>query len=917
MVLDSDGSLNGRTSLQSTTTTYRHNRQHESSSSHLIPSSSSSFNHQSSFDQSAKDVHSFSSSLILRKRTEEEAEDNGSDKDMKMSTLSNNNPSGPSGSSGGLLYGGPSTSSSGKVVESSEIMVPEESINKRLESEGSSSFGLLEHQKNVIRRSHLSSSSSLAKRDPTSSFSDYVLKLSLASICHSIGWDSVGNISLDLLAEVLSLFIKGIGKNCMNYANQANRSEANLNDLNLSFSRFNFNLREFEDYLKVLSSIHSQASSSASNKQSSSKDGLKKGARKRSDNEIKIPKFPARIKPSNRVLESILKHEEQDSPLNESFKNAVIGFADRFSSSSSEEEEEEEGDHDDDDNGSNEEEAKDHQQQQQNLNEENQDFLLTLNELNQQQQQKNGNQKRRKKKKSKRGEEVIKRSDYYFPWMIPSLIPIHPSHQQALINNHNQIVDEQQQQSFEHSLNPMNESMIEMSPFFGSSFASEASSNSQISSHHLSKYKTTEIESSVNLTSVFINSLGHMINLREGKGPERTKPPPDSDDERWLLHTRRNMMNDDEEDSDEDHNPQRKGKNDSSKDLSAKDLDSSGFEKKKSLKFTLSTSMKPLKGSRSGKLSTKKVAKLKLKKPTSSSALLEKGAQGLKIKIAKQKLIGAVKNRSKSDHHHHHPSSKSKLFSIKFSGLRSGTPELVTKRPEGGEEEENVELNPEAEEKLDSTIEDVIKKFNKKRDAIAASSSASKDSKSAASSSSSSKKPISAEFVEDDDDSSSDNVRTKERSSPKRSPEKSAKSSTLSTKAAKKLYPSFDDESKQHQEKEEKEQEERSSKEKAEVDAAKILASFSLTSNPLSSSTPVVAPSGLEPHHLAPSTEDTSLFNLGKQLMNQSKQKPFKVCPSFDLSFQQKIDNHSFFFVNRLWLKRRHFSLNHRLLNRK
>ena len=73
-------------------------------------------------------------------------------------------------------------------------------------------------------------------------FGEEALRVAVAQICNNIGWNGIGNQSLDILMQLCTKYIKEIGKVTSAFANEYNHSESNLDDLALAFNKLNIPL---------------------------------------------------------------------------------------------------------------------------------------------------------------------------------------------------------------------------------------------------------------------------------------------------------------------------------------------------------------------------------------------------------------------------------------------------------------------------------------------------------------------------------------------------------------------------------------------------------------------------------------------------------------------------------------------------
>ncbi|XP_059148601.1 transcription initiation factor TFIID subunit 3-like [Physella acuta] len=81
-------------------------------------------------------------------------------------------------------------------------------------------------------------------------YSRSLLRISVAQICQNLGWHSAQSSSLEVLTDVLERYLLQLGGTCHRYAEQFGRTQANLDDLGLTFGHLGINVCELEDYVK-------------------------------------------------------------------------------------------------------------------------------------------------------------------------------------------------------------------------------------------------------------------------------------------------------------------------------------------------------------------------------------------------------------------------------------------------------------------------------------------------------------------------------------------------------------------------------------------------------------------------------------------------------------------------------------------
>ncbi|KAG7309060.1 hypothetical protein JYU34_004940 [Plutella xylostella] len=82
-----------------------------------------------------------------------------------------------------------------------------------------------------------------------------VLRRNVAQICQTIGWNGINSTPLDILVHVLEKYIRTLGTQANNFAEQFNRTEPNLDDLGLVFRDLHVQLPELLDYSRSVPPI--------------------------------------------------------------------------------------------------------------------------------------------------------------------------------------------------------------------------------------------------------------------------------------------------------------------------------------------------------------------------------------------------------------------------------------------------------------------------------------------------------------------------------------------------------------------------------------------------------------------------------------------------------------------------------------
>ena len=457
----------------------------------------------------------------------------------------------------------------------------------------------------------------------------------------------------------------------MAFANEASRSECNLDDLDLTLKKHRVNLQELEEYLNTVEPVPFP---------------------------IKVPKFPAVIRPVNRIqrgcldisedmlkeialghLDSNPSHGENRIPdlnMAKEMIDTVIGYA--YSSPSDTEADSEDIDDDHDVDLSDDIGSGDHLERI-NMNSATGGFTIDTNGIN---------------NRSKKKEPIpMKRSEYYEPWM-PPLVPI--------------ILSESE------TKRKLNESLYNLSINTSDEAGTDAghSGGQQMSPNKDPKtqYEIATVESSAQLTAVYLNKDGQIISLtgKEGRAPDPRMPPPDSDEE----------PSEDEDNVNETLNQSDAMKSsENGPSSNVKQVDSKESHREGKIpKFKLRTKEKQTK---EGKMKDKKEKGIKI---NIGKHKVSKAKDNLEKLQKMRKNKDKIKSSLKSGHFDHEKQPKLKLLSIKVSGLKSGTPTASPKVPDGfswskdglspsslalaGHSAE--EIDPETEERIDSTIDDVL-----------------------------------------------------------------------------------------------------------------------------------------------------------------------------------------------------------------
>lgn len=452
------------------------------------------------------------------------------------------------------------------------------------------------------------------------------VQMGIGQICHNIGWNAIGSMSLDILTEITGAYIKSLGRTSSRFANQAGRSHVTLSDVVLSFDQLHFDLNELQDYVTTV-------------------DPHPVG--------IRPCKVPASLRPSNRIPHC----PPGKFPFHE---DTVIGYAVTESEDSDEEESEDE-------------EAEPMETDEK---KEDNSMIDPVTGL--------VNASKKKGKKIKEKVRVpMKRSDYYESWMPPF-----PD-----LNVDNEKEDDHQKEDLNASLSQDESSMT----------------TSAVEDNLINGLKLSELEPSLPLTSVYLNSQGQLIPVN-GTVPVRADKsfPEYSDPE--------SVSDSDDEESENNLSFQNK---------SVDDHGVGGL---------YSTEGKSL------------VDKITIKKTKKKETGFKRGQGGDKL----NRLI-SKQTSNKSDKPKAGP-----VLSIKVSGLLSSTPTASPKLP--GSSEPLIPLAPEVAERIDDTLDSVIASVmsvKQEPKVKRTPKDGKKPRESKAEKALREKEFVSKEFVDDDDDDSS------------------------------------------------------------------------------------------------------------------------------------------------------------------
>ncbi|KAJ6635527.1 Transcription initiation factor TFIID subunit 3 [Pseudolycoriella hygida] len=80
-------------------------------------------------------------------------------------------------------------------------------------------------------------------------YTQQVLKVCVAQICQTIGWNSIQTTPLELMSDILNKYIKEIATQTHRYSELYGRTEPNLDDVALAMKDMNVNIPDLEEYV--------------------------------------------------------------------------------------------------------------------------------------------------------------------------------------------------------------------------------------------------------------------------------------------------------------------------------------------------------------------------------------------------------------------------------------------------------------------------------------------------------------------------------------------------------------------------------------------------------------------------------------------------------------------------------------------
>ncbi|KAK9301978.1 hypothetical protein QLX08_005832 [Tetragonisca angustula] len=86
-------------------------------------------------------------------------------------------------------------------------------------------------------------------------YSRCVLRMVVAQICQTIGWHSINSTPLEFMVDLMQEYILRISRLTHQYAEILGRTEANLDDLGLTFQYMNIDVQELTEYIKNVDSV--------------------------------------------------------------------------------------------------------------------------------------------------------------------------------------------------------------------------------------------------------------------------------------------------------------------------------------------------------------------------------------------------------------------------------------------------------------------------------------------------------------------------------------------------------------------------------------------------------------------------------------------------------------------------------------
>ncbi|XP_037040276.1 transcription initiation factor TFIID subunit 3-like [Bradysia coprophila] len=82
-----------------------------------------------------------------------------------------------------------------------------------------------------------------------SAYTQQILKVTVAQLCQTIGFNSISNTPLEAMSDILNKYIKEIATQTHRYSELYGRTEPNLDDVALAFKDMNVNIADLEEYV--------------------------------------------------------------------------------------------------------------------------------------------------------------------------------------------------------------------------------------------------------------------------------------------------------------------------------------------------------------------------------------------------------------------------------------------------------------------------------------------------------------------------------------------------------------------------------------------------------------------------------------------------------------------------------------------
>ncbi|XP_017785305.1 PREDICTED: transcription initiation factor TFIID subunit 3-like [Nicrophorus vespilloides] len=89
----------------------------------------------------------------------------------------------------------------------------------------------------------------------TAQYSRDMLKVAVAKLLQTVGWDTSKSDALEYLTDILEVNLNALAERTKNYANHFGCVDPNLDHLGLAFKDFKIHLNELQDYVSNTSPI--------------------------------------------------------------------------------------------------------------------------------------------------------------------------------------------------------------------------------------------------------------------------------------------------------------------------------------------------------------------------------------------------------------------------------------------------------------------------------------------------------------------------------------------------------------------------------------------------------------------------------------------------------------------------------------